>query len=72
MSVRCSEGMERMKPAWKDAPEWANWLAMDLGGRWWFYECIPVKEIDCWSPHGGKMEDASYKDWAETLEGRPE
>ena len=30
-----------MKPNWKDAPEWANWLAMDLGGYWWWYEYKP-------------------------------
>ncbi len=65
--------MERMKPDWKDAPEWANWVAMDFNGRWWFYECVPVKGVDSWNPHGGDMEEANaYKDWAETLEGRPE
>jgi hypothetical protein len=26
-----------MKPDWKDAPDWANWLAMDADGTWvWF------------------------------------
>lgn len=28
-----------MKPDWKNAPEWANWLAMDADGEWgWFAE----------------------------------
>lgn len=26
-----------MKPDWKDAPDWANWIAMDRDGWWtWF------------------------------------
>lgn len=31
-----------MKPDWKDAPEWAQWLAMDGGGRWYWYEMRPT------------------------------
>lgn len=30
-----------MKPDWKDAPEWANWLAMDKNGEWFWYEDQP-------------------------------
>lgn len=30
-----------MKPDWKDAPEWANWLAMDDNGSWNWYEHEP-------------------------------
>lgn len=30
-----------MKPSWNDAPEWANWLAMDEGGDWFWYEQKP-------------------------------
>ena len=30
-----------MKPDWKDAPEWAMWLAMDEDGEWWWYEDEP-------------------------------
>ena len=30
-----------MKPSWDDAPEWANWLAMDKDGCWWWYEKEP-------------------------------
>lgn len=26
-----------MKPDWKDAPEWATWLAMDCIGSWWWW-----------------------------------
>ena len=30
-----------MKPDWKDAPEWARWLAMDGSGEWWWFEESP-------------------------------
>jgi hypothetical protein len=31
-----------MKPDWKDAPGWANWLAQDDSGYWYWYENRPV------------------------------
>lgn len=30
-----------MKPDWKDAPEWANWLALDDDGDWVWHESRP-------------------------------
>lgn len=30
-----------MKPDWKGAPEWANWLAMDGDGMWFWHEYEP-------------------------------
>lgn len=30
-----------MKPDWKDAPEWAQYVAMDSDGCWFWYECKP-------------------------------
>lgn len=29
------------KPDWKDAPEWAMWLAQDEDGKWDFYSEKP-------------------------------
>ena len=37
-----------MKPDWKDAPEWANYLAMDEDGYWCWYLRKPIREDDCW------------------------
>ena len=37
-----------MKPDWKDAPEWANYLAMDGDGYWCWYLRKPIREDDCW------------------------
>lgn len=30
------------KPDWKDAPEWAQWLAQDSDGEWYWFEVKPV------------------------------
>ena len=35
-----------MKPDWKDAPEWANYLAMDGDGFWCFYQFAPEWDAD--------------------------
>lgn len=29
------------KPDWKDAPEWAEWLAQDADGAWWWFQNEP-------------------------------
>lgn len=29
------------KPTWGNAPEWANWLAQELDGSWFWYEKEP-------------------------------
>ena len=30
-----------MKPSWKSAPEWANYLAQDRDSEWCWYEARP-------------------------------
>ena len=60
-----------MKPDWKDAPEWANWLARDMSGRWFWWERKPDFIGDEWL-YGGRYEIAAAIDYAwETLEARP-
>lgn len=66
-----------MKPDWKDAPEWAQWLAMDANGFWWWYEEEPVVSEKAWMPSdSGDCTRAFTKptneDWLETLTPRPE
>lgn len=50
-----------MKPDWKDAPEWANWLAMDDDGEWWWFELKPTykKRYSVWSEQCGRVGLAS-------------
>lgn len=37
-----------MKPDWKDAPEWARWLAMDADGDWFWFEDRPSCNRKAW------------------------
>lgn len=62
------------KPDWKDAPEWAMWLAMDENHIWWWHQMQPSCLDSHWASdgfviyaHGGKPN----LDWYETLERRP-
>lgn len=61
-----------MKPSWDDAPDWAQWLAMDSLGHWYWYEIKPVDYGGYWATSGKcayvKNQPASYKD---SLEPRP-
>ena len=59
------------KPRMVDAPEWANYLAMDSDGEWCWYEFEPVKDDGFWHPNGGLYEHAGNNetlDWSETKE----
>ncbi len=63
-----------MKPSWDDAPSWANWLAMDENGEWFWYELQPKKSYarGFWASAGrSKAASQKAKDWDETLEQRP-
>lgn len=72
------------KPEWEDAPEWANWLAMDESGIWCWFISEPRQGCMCWMPCNlhlvnpdgdtydvvdGEFESAAL--WSETLESRP-
>ena len=66
-----------MKPDWKDAPEWAKWLAMDGDGWWYWYARKPIKDDAGW--HSEYRYSSVYKhsaapsspEWWETREQRP-
>lgn len=61
-----------MKPDWKDAPEWANYLAMDEDGKWYWYEHEPVLMGRYWTVKRGSFSYAETEQhWAETKEARP-
>lgn len=62
-----------MKPDWKDAPEWAQWLAMDEDGKWYWYRGKPHLAAFQWGYDQDDdyllaCEDDSY--WKSTLEER--
>lgn len=61
-----------MKPDWKDAPEWAQWLAMDEDGMWGWYEIEPriSSTNDFWFSPKGKSSFVKISEWKKTLEQR--
>lgn len=69
-----------MKPEWKYAPSWAQYLAQDSHGAWGWYEHKPVImescqvwDIDKSSHRWQKAGDENYKPnpkWFDTLEAR--
>ncbi len=72
---------ERFKPKWENAPDWANWLAMDKDGEWNWFISEPLQLLFYWENWEDYEEDqlAAYSkefckmyNWKETLEQRPE
>jgi len=61
------------KPNWKDAPEWAKFLAMDENYEWWWYELEPyfIDGLGFWNSLG-RSEIAKSLRAKETLEERPQ
>lgn len=61
------------KPDWECAPDWAQWLAQDVDGEWFWYKGKPVARENTF--HSGKCSSASYGlvigNWRDTLEKRP-
>lgn len=62
------------KPSWKDAPEWAGWMAQDSYGGWWFYRNEPTLTSQVWSGVDRYFSKSGgvIGDWRDTLEMRPE
>ncbi len=65
-----------MKPSWKDAPDWAQWLAMDEDGKWWWYENPPYTDLidKRWITKGYdtcEVYCTESSKWKETLQERP-
>lgn len=62
-----------MKPDWKKAPRWANFLAMDPDGDWFWCERKPFIDKGYWRDTG-LIDWASPPElyWKKTLEQRPE
>ena len=62
-----------MRPNWQNAPEWANWVAMDKCGDWFWFEEKPLKDQFRWV----EIKNSKYEfaeddvEWDESLEKRP-
>lgn len=64
---------ESNKPSWDSAPEWAQWLAQDANGGWYWYKTNPVaSSIFPTYNIAGDFERAFVQpNWVDTLEQRP-
>ena len=62
-----------MKPSWDTAPEWANYVAQDERGCWWWYESKPRKGFSNWMEAEGRAAPVipENPNWKESLEKRP-
>lgn len=60
------------KPEWKDAPEWAGYLAQDGCGAWYWFEYKPKHgSQNNWYVTYGDCQEAIYNaDWGKTMEQR--
>ncbi|GGU79506.1 hypothetical protein GCM10009504_40510 [Pseudomonas laurentiana] len=64
------------KPDWKDAPQWAEWLARDSFGEWYWFQAFPDCRQVLWladydTEHTLAGKSASGVDWKDSLEKRP-
>lgn len=65
------------KPDWSEAPEWANYMAMDDDGSWYWFEVMPQydEEQNCWFEDSinGQVKSAKISDMdgKNSLERRP-
>ena len=62
----------KFQPNWKDAPEWANWLAMGWRGNWTWFEDKPLlMDSGFWSGDVSTDANFKYEFLATTLQQRP-
>lgn len=59
------------KPSWDDAPEWANWLAMDEDGDWYWHKKEPYFNGVEWLSDFGVTYAGNQKTAPYSLEKRP-
>lgn len=60
---------------WSKAPEWANWLAQDACGDWFWFENKPELQSEGWdddkTQKENKHEIAGVSGWKNSLQKRP-
>lgn len=60
------------KPDWKDAPEWAQFVAMDKDGIWFWHELEPEPRSRGWTSNGQISKAGDFvPDWLMSMESRP-
>lgn len=72
---RKSEGPQSI---WSRAPNWAEWIAMDKDGRWFWYEDEPRPVDGGWITNLKRVSEVGFEvatmedDWTRTLSRRPQ
>jgi hypothetical protein len=65
-----------VKPKWKEAPNWANWLVMGRNHCWWWHREEPMinKDLGFWRGIGSHIRKtrSHHVAWEFTKEQRPE
>jgi hypothetical protein len=63
-----------MKPEWKNAPDWAQYLSKDTNGGWFWTNEKPILIDGSWRvTEFAKVESAAMQiDVSKTIEKRPE
>ena len=59
------------KPLWKDAPDWANFMAQDRDGCWCWFEKCPKLITTMWRNPHGKYATIDVDNWEDSLQERP-
>jgi hypothetical protein len=63
------------KPNWDMAPPWANYVAQNEDGRWYWYQIkpAPVHEARAWGTIGRRetVWPTTVTNWLETVAPRP-
>lgn len=67
------------KPSWNEAPKWAEYLAQDKDGEWFWFEGCPEQDVAQWAQASatsrymylGRGKVPAAHDWRQTLERRP-
>jgi hypothetical protein len=57
--------------SWDDAPKWANWLAMEANGKWYWYADKPMLGDNIWISLGRFLPADPSNGWQKTLQQRP-
>jgi hypothetical protein len=57
-------------PDWSQAPEWANYVAMDECGDWYWYSHQPTKGDVEWITLGKQKLASGREHWRDSLQSR--
>ena len=72
----CGASLEEWQPDWSQAPEWANWWAMDMDENcYWYEDKLHLGDVE-WDRHsiGKSFKSKHYGytgDWRNSLRKRP-